>query len=75
MDIQHAMSYKKGGFIIRHNDLRQLTANLLTEVCKDIDIKPQLLSVTGETFDSQTVNTSNETRVDMKSYKTKGIRG
>ena len=39
MDIQHAMSCKKGGFItIRHNDLRDLTANLLTELCKDVDI-------------------------------------
>ena len=33
VDIQHAMSCKKGGFItIRHNDLCDLTANLLTEV-------------------------------------------
>ena len=39
VDIQHAMSCKKGGFItIRHNDLRDLTANLLTELCKDVDI-------------------------------------
>ena len=30
MDTQHAMSCKKGGFItIIHNDLRDLTANLL----------------------------------------------
>ena len=52
MNIQHAMSCKKGGeFItIRHNDLCDLTANLLTEVCKDVDIEPQLLPVTGETL-------------------------
>ena len=68
MDIQHAMSCKKGGFItIRHNDLRDLTANLLTEVCKDGDIEPQLLLVTGETFDNRTATTSNEARVDIKS--------
>ena len=53
IDIQHAMSCKKGGFItIRHNDLRDLTANLLTEVCKDSDIEPQLLPVTVETLQS-----------------------
>ena len=41
MDIQHAVSCKKGGLItIRHYDLRDLTANLLTEVCKDVDIEP-----------------------------------
>ena len=68
MEIQHAMSCKKGGFItIRHNDLRDLTANLLTEVCKDGDIEPQLLLVTGETFDNRTATTSNEARVDIKS--------
>ena len=43
MDIQRAMSCKRGGLIaIRHNDLRDLTGNLLTEVCKDVDIEPQI---------------------------------
>ena len=43
MDIQHAMSCKKGGFItIRHNDLRDLTANLLTEVCKGVNTEPTI---------------------------------
>ena len=61
MDIQHAMSCKKGRFItIRHNDL-------LTEVCKDVDIEPQLLPVMGETFENRTANTSNEASVDKKS--------
>ena len=64
------MSCMKGGFItIRHNDLRDLTANLLTEVCKDVDIEPQLLPVTGETFDNRRANTSNEARVDIKSRR------
>ena len=62
------MSCKKGGFItVRHNDLRDLNANLLTEVCKDVDIEPHLLPVTGETFDNRTANTSNEARVNIKS--------
>ena len=66
MDIQHTISCKKGGFItIKHNDLRDLTANL--EVCKNVDIEPQLLLVTGETFDNRTASTSNEARVDIKS--------
>ena len=70
MDIQHAISYKKGGFItIIHNDLRDLTANLWTEVYKDVNIEPQLIPVTGETFNNRTGNTSNEARVDTKSRK------
>ena len=53
--------------MIRHNDLRDFTANLLTEVCKDVDVEPQRLPVTGETFENQTANTRNEARVDIKS--------
>ena len=68
IDIQHAMSCKNGGFItIRHNDLRDLNANLLTEVCKDVDIEPQLVLVTGQIFENRTTNTNNEGRVDIKS--------
>ena len=28
--------------MIRHNDLRDLTANLLTEVCKGVNIEPTI---------------------------------
>ena len=67
MDIQHAMSCKRGFIAIRHNDLRDLNANLLTEVCKDVDIEPQLVLVTDQTFENRTTNTNNEGRVDIKS--------
>ena len=40
-DTQHCMNCKKGGFVtMRHNELRDLTANMLTEVCKDVAIEP-----------------------------------
>ena len=36
-DVPHAFSCKKGGFVVnRHNELRDLTANLLDEVCNDV---------------------------------------
>ena len=45
------MSCQRGGFITkRHNVLRDLTANLLSNVCNDVEIKPKLLPVTGENF-------------------------
>ena len=48
-DIQHSMSCKKGGFIyIRHNDLRNLTANVMLEVCNDTEIEPKLTPLSGE---------------------------
>ena len=43
------MSCKKGGFIyIGHNDLGNLTANMMSEVCKDTEIEPKLTPVCGE---------------------------
>ena len=52
-DIQHGISCKKGGFIyirplIWHNDLRGLTANMMLEVCKDIETEPKLTPLSGE---------------------------
>ena len=47
--IDHALSCPKGGFpSIRHNEIRDITANLLTEVCNDVCIEPHLQSVNGE---------------------------
>ena len=61
------MSCKKEGFtIIRCNDLYELTTNLLTEECESINIRPQILPVTGETFNNRATNASNEARVSTK---------
>ena len=37
--VEHALSCPKGGFpIVRHNEIRNLAANLLTEVCHDVSV-------------------------------------
>ena len=33
---------------MRHNGIRDLTANLLSEVCSDVQIEPDLQPLTGE---------------------------
>ena len=39
--VDHAMIRKQGRFITqRHNDLRDLEAELLTSVCSDVEIEP-----------------------------------
>ena len=39
--VDHALSYPKGGFpSIRHNEVRDLTAELLTEMCHDVEVEP-----------------------------------
>ena len=41
--IDHAMVCHMGGFpTIRHNEIRDLTASLLTEVCSNVAIEPHL---------------------------------
>ena len=40
---EHVLSYPRGGFrFIHHNETRDLSAFLLTKVCNDIQIEPDL---------------------------------
>ena len=62
---ERALSCKKGGFIsLCHNHLRNITATLLKEVCKDIRVEPQLQQLTGEILHPSTI-TGNEARLDI----------
>ena len=46
--VQHALSCAKGGFtIVRHNEIRDVTASLLTDVCHDVCVEPDLQPVVG----------------------------
>ena len=50
-DVNHAMICMKGGFVVqRHNELRDLEAELLNLVCKDVETEPVLQDITGEAF-------------------------
>ena len=66
-DVNHAMICPRGGFpTLRHNEVRDLTADLLTEVCHDVEIEPQLQELTGEHFSLRTANTEDGARLDVK---------
>ena len=57
LDIQHSIICKKGGFVsIRDNYLRDLTARVVSEICKDTDIGPKLLPLSGEQLNRRTTN-------------------
>ena len=63
--IDHAMVCRKGGFIIqRHNEVRDLEAELLEIVCKDVQLEPPLQEVTGEQLNSG-ANLATEARLDI----------
>lgn len=43
------MSCKKGVFItLRHNEIRDVTAELLSRACKDVIVEPSLRNLNGE---------------------------
>ena len=48
-NVNHAMNCKKGGFFsIRHDSLRDFEANLLKNVCADVEIEPRLQPVNND---------------------------
>ena len=64
--IEHALNCRKGGFIhSRHDNIRNFTAELLSEVCKDVSIEPMLTPLTGETFKYKTTNEKEGARLDV----------
>ena len=51
--------------MIRHNELRDLTAELLKHVCYDVQTEPLLGPLTGETFELRSTITAPEARLDV----------
>ena len=61
--INHALICKKGGFVIRrHNEIRDLEAELLDEVCISVTKEPQLMPLSGQVIRG---NTAPEARLDV----------
>ena len=64
--LDHALSCKKGGFIsLRHNQIRDLTANLLKTICHDVLIEPTLQQLTGESLHERTANITDDACLDI----------
>ena len=60
------MSCKLGGFIhSQHNEVCDLTASLLKEVCQDVSIEPSLQPLTGENFRYKTAKTADDAWLDI----------
>ena len=64
--IDHALSCPRGAFpTIRHNEIRNLTGTLLTQVCHDVSLEPPLQPLSGEVMNNATSNRQDEARVDV----------
>ena len=56
-----------GGFpTIRHNELRDLTASLLSVVCHNVAIEPRLQPLNGESMTHRTAITTDDARLDIR---------
>ena len=64
--VEHVLSCPRGGFpSIRHNEVRDITADLLSEVCHNVGTEPSLQPVTGEQLLHRTANREDGARLDI----------
>ena len=60
------MNCSSGGFpTLRHNELRDFTAAVLSEVCHDVAVEPVLQPLSGESLRYATANVEDEARLDV----------
>lgn len=63
--VDHAVVCKQRGFIDqRHNELRDLEAELLSSVCSDVRMEPILQDISGEQL-SRGTNSAPNARLDI----------
>ena len=68
--IDHAFTCPKGVFsIIRHNRIRDLLADLLTEVCLCVAVEPVLQPLSGEQFQLRSTNVVDNARLDVSAHE------
>ena len=64
--MDHALSCGNGGFkSLRHNQIRDLTVNLLKIICRDVLIEPTLQQLAGELLHERTANITDVAPVDI----------
>ena len=63
--IDHALSCPNGGYVIlRHNELRNLEAKLLNDVCTDVKKEPPLIPLSGQQLSASTAK-EDDARLDI----------
>ena len=70
--VEHALSCSHGGFpALRHNDIWDITAKCLSEVCHNVAVEPELQPLTGERLQLRTANSEKGAWLD-KTHKVSG---
>ena len=66
LSVEHAFSCPSGGFpSIRHNELRDITAAFLSDICHNVSIEPTLQPLSGEQFQYRSANVEDGARLDV----------
>ena len=64
--VEHSLTCLYGGLVTqRHNDIRDLSAALLQDVCPNVTREPNLQPLTGESLRYKTASTEEEARLDI----------
>ena len=65
--VDHAMTCQMGGIpTIRHNEIRDITATLLTDICHNVATEPLLQLLTDESFAHRSANMELNARLDIR---------
>jgi len=65
--LSHAFSCTHDTFpIIQHNEVRDLTASLMTEVCHDVQVEPHLHALSDEVMHHRSAVLDDNARVDIR---------
>ena len=51
---------------MRHDEIRDTFADIMKDVCFDVEIEPKLQPLEGESFENKTTTTEDDARLDIK---------
>ena len=65
--VEHALSCPRGGYVaLRHNEIRDVLAELMQETCCNVATEPELQPLSGEVFEHRTAVTADGARLDIR---------
>ena len=65
--LDHSQICHLGGFVnMRHDEIRDILAEEMREVLRDVQTEPMLQSLSGETFERCTINRNDDARSDIR---------
>ena len=72
--VDHAFTCPHGGYLtLRHNEVRDISAQLMSEVCPNVAIEPTLQPVTNEHFSHWSANMETGARLNVRAQGFWGI--